>query len=85
MKANYEKPMILFESFELNQSIATNCGESAIGQTNHYTKSTCGFIWGSGTIWTADNTGCDVAAGEDDDVLGYCYNTPTPGMQIFSS
>ncbi len=85
MKATYEKPVILFESFELSQSITTNCGEAAIGQTNHWSISTCGYKWGSGYIWVSTNNGCQVLGGADDLVDGYCYNTPVPGMQIFSS
>ncbi|MCC8128776.1 MAG: hypothetical protein LIO51_02415 [Clostridiales bacterium] len=87
MKAEYEKPMIRFESFALNQSIATNCGEGAIGHTNHYSKTTCGYIVDDIIIWVGDNMeyGCNDDTDPDAEVYGYCYNTPTPNMQIFSS
>ncbi|MCD7819067.1 MAG: hypothetical protein LUH07_08455 [Lachnospiraceae bacterium] len=89
MKANYEKPVIFFEDFELNQAIATtsSCGESAIGKTNHYTKYSCGYIVDDIIIWVGDNMeyGCDDDTDPDAEVYGYCYNTPTSNMQLFSS
>ncbi|MCD7864685.1 MAG: hypothetical protein LUG54_01405 [Clostridiales bacterium] len=85
MKVNYEKPVIIFETFALSQTIAQDCGESAIGNTNHYSKSSCGYYVGDGTVWTSDNLGCGVAWPEDIAVNGYCYNNPDGGISVFSS
>lgn len=85
MKANYEKPVILFESFELNQSIAQTCGAGDVGNTTHWTKDTCGYKVGNLVIWVSADTTCTYLADVDEEVFGYCYNTPTPNMQIFSS
>ncbi|MCD7756197.1 MAG: hypothetical protein LUJ09_07730 [Firmicutes bacterium] len=85
MKANYQKPVVLFESFALNQTIANDCGESAIGKTNHWTKTTCGYKVGDLVIWVSNETGCTYLEDADEEVFGYCYNTPVPEMQIFSS
>ncbi|MCD8383118.1 MAG: hypothetical protein LUC30_09485 [Clostridiales bacterium] len=90
MKANYEKPMILFESFELNQSIAESCGVTgggnSLGKPTHWSKATCGWsIGGTIVIWVSEETGCNDFAGVDEDVDGLCYNNPSPGQSIFSS
>ncbi|MCD7808711.1 MAG: hypothetical protein LUH02_05155 [Erysipelotrichaceae bacterium] len=85
MKKKYEKPGLIFESFELSQSVAQDCGENAVGKTNHWSISTCGYKWGQGYIWVSTENGCGVIGGADDLVDGYCYDTPVPGMQIFSS
>ncbi|MCD8365216.1 MAG: hypothetical protein LUC83_05305 [Clostridiales bacterium] len=85
MKASYKKPMIMFESFELNQSIAQTCGTGDIGNTTHWTKDTCGYKVGDLVMWTDTVTACTYKLDADEAVYGYCYNTPTPDMQIFSS
>ncbi len=85
MKANYQKPVVLFESFALNQTIAETCGTGDIGKTNHWTKDTCGYKVGDLVMWTDDVPACTYKLGADEPVYGYCYNTPTPDMQIFSS
>lgn len=89
MKTNYEKPVILFESFELNQSIASSCGVTGggntLGKPTHWDKSTCGWgIGGTIVIWTATPT-CNDIAGKDEEVEGMCYNAPSPDQSIFSS
>lgn len=85
LTANYQKPVILFESFELNQTIAQTCGAGDIGKTTHWTKDTCGYKVGDLVIWVSAATTCTYLADVDEEVFGYCYNTPTPDMQIFSS
>lgn len=61
MKKSYIKPLVYFESFELNSSIAGTC----VSKTNH-DVGTCGY---------PDNTvpGVVLFAG---DMPGICTNTP---------
>lgn len=89
MKENYEKPVILFESFELTQSIAESCGVTgggnSLGTPTHWDKSSCGWsIGGTIILWTAPPT-CNDYVGENETVEGMCYNNPSPGQSIFSS
>ena len=51
MKERYVKPLLLFESFSLSQTIARDCGDthnSSLGQSNHYNPNTCNWIVGEG-------------------------------------
>ncbi|MCD7946354.1 MAG: hypothetical protein LUF81_07100 [Clostridiales bacterium] len=90
MTTNYEKPVILFESFVLSQSIADNCGVpgggTTLGKPNHSSKTTCGWDMGNVIVWLESMTNiCSQGVSEDTDVGGYCYNTPSNGYTIFSS
>lgn len=58
MKKKYIKPQIIFESFELSQSISTGCDVIA----NNFNKGQCGFIWNNmGVLFAADaGSRCDI-------------------------
>ena len=51
MKEEYVKPLIVFESFSLTQTIARNCGDthdSTLGQSNHLEPNSCQWVIGEG-------------------------------------
>ncbi len=90
MKATYEKPGILFESFTLSQSIAESCGVdwggNSLGSPNQSTKDTCGWsIGGSIVLWLTSPTCNDIVVNDSEAPDGICYNAPSPSQTIFSS
>ncbi len=93
MKQKYVKPLIMFESFALSQTIARNCGDthsSTLGESTHYNEYTCMWDIGGVTLFFTLN-GCDDGPDDPDDpeeefeFEGYCYNNPDGGQEIFSS
>ena len=99
MKERYVKPLLLFESFSLSQTIAKDCGDthdSTLGQSNHYNADTCNWVIGEGddaivlffydACADAEELGFDEEyPGTLDDVEGLCYNNPDGGQMLFSS
>lgn len=95
MKEKYFKPKIHFESFALTQTIARDCGYTSGGTSGyptHYNEDTC--VWDAGVViiffTNTEESGCDLGPNPDDpdEVFEYedfCYNGPTPGMELFSS
>ncbi|MCD7807962.1 MAG: hypothetical protein LUH02_01360 [Erysipelotrichaceae bacterium] len=91
MKKKYEKPGLIYESFELNQTIAESCGVTgggnSLGTPSHWSKDTCGWsIGGNIVLWGSASNGCnDIVENDDGAPDGMCYNNPSPGQTIFSS
>ena len=83
MKKTYEKPQIIFESFELSQSIAAGCAYQA-----NAARGICGFDTGVGILFTAEVLAClgedgiIPAPGDDDSI---CYHAPGDNSNVFSS
>ena len=89
MKDKYVKPLLVFESFSLSQTIARNCGdkhEGTLGESTHYDEDTCEWDLGGYTIFYIPR--CDDGPeGPDDpfEIDALCYNNPNGGQEIFSS
>lgn len=95
MKESYVKPMILFESFALTQTIARQCsGGDPVANSNHYSENTgCSYDVGGITVFYDPfceldmhlEEGSDITLDEILDEFGVCYNNPENGYQVFSS
>lgn len=98
MKEEYIKPILMFETFTLSQTIAKNCGDthtsSSFGESNHYNENTCQWVMGEFLVFM--NTGCDIETTGDPEMdallldsllaeYGACYNNPENGQPVFSS
>ena len=88
LKRTYEKPLFAVERFTMAQSVAAGCGVpgggNTLGKPGHWSKTTCGWDMGNGTIWVA-NSACTMPTDENANVNGVCYNTPSGNYTIFSS
>ncbi len=81
MKKAYQKPEIVFDSFQLTQSIAAGCEFIS----NHIEKAcpvTDPFL--GRTFFTSSTYGCKVTEvpGAYDDI---CYDVPNPSNNVFTS
>ena len=100
MKEEYVKPLIVFESFSLTQTIARNCGDthdSTLGQSNHLEPNSCQWIVGdpndpdTASIYFFEGACRDAEEGgiggpdDDWDFGALCYNNPDGGQEVFSS
>lgn len=89
MKQTYVKPRMIVERFALTQSIASGCGVApgggTLGVPAHYNKNTCAWDVGGILLFIDANICTDMQVGENDQVMGYCYNNPEGGTAIFSS
>lgn len=99
MKEEYVKPLIVFESFSLTQTIAKDCGDthdSTLGQSNHLDANSCQWIVGDpddpdASIYFFEGACRDAEElGLEDPEEGYdlgalCYNNPDGGQEVFSS
>ena len=81
MKKAYSKPQILFESFEISQSIAGSCEEIVNAMPG-----SCGLVLFPGkTLFTSEMVGiCNTtpSPGQFDDL---CYDVPSDNNNVFSS
>ena len=81
MKKTYERPQIVFESFELSQSIAAEC----LYITNA-ARGTCAIDTGDGIgmLFTSSVDACEYEPGPGmhDDI---CYDNPGENPNVFSS
>ncbi len=92
------KPMVLIESFELNQTVAKTCGTPdnpdvpvAPNPSNHYNAASCGFqiddntwIFATGVSKCNDDQKESIDPVEQGDPI-MCYNGPAGGITVFSS
>jgi hypothetical protein len=92
MKRKYTKPDFVLERFDLAQSIAANCSaenpanpNASIGDPNWGSRDSCGWRVGDYVIWTDANTGCNLKASPNEEILGFCYNNPNGHTIIFNS
>lgn len=80
MKKDYCKPLIAFESFELTESIAQDCGKD-IGPSD---VQSCAYdIPGIGKIFIGDAQ-CTLKVTTDGE-YGLCYHIPIESRQLFNS
>ena len=79
MKKEYKKPQIIYESFELSQSIAGGCEFVSSAM-----RGMCPVITDLGFSVFITSYGCDVtpAPGDDDQ---FCYDVPSDSNQVYSS
>lgn len=79
MKKTYEKPQIMFDSFELSQDIAAGCefinGLQAQG--------VCGYATRDGVVFTELISGCKYTKPDGNNSL--CYHVPAENTNIFGS
>ena len=82
MKKLYSKPMIIVESFKLNQAISAGCEEiidTALGGQ-------CGLDFGSVVVFLQDVNGCSIAVEDGSEDSNYlCYHVPTSDNNLFNS
>ncbi len=78
MKKTYNKPQIVFESFEITTSIAAGC--MFLTDTKSDSNS-CSYTENGVTIFTSK----DVCGMDDTDAKGFCYHVPTDSYVIFNS
>ena len=84
MKREYAKPIIVFEDFTLNTSIASGCE----AKTDLQAMGNCGWIpnahWKQGAIFMDSSTGCVITPSQ----AGYdtlCYHVPNESYNLFNS
>ena len=91
MKKQYQKPMVVIESFALAEHVAA-CGTTtvgtgnALGTPNHWSEQTdCEFILNDGeTMLFTDMDQCNWYTEKDNMTIG-CYNTPDGTNSVFAS
>ena len=85
MKKEYSTPDILFESFSLNENIASanmNCTRNI---TNQYSGN-CGLQYGNKIVFTVEAAGCRVKIEDGSPIFdGLCYHIPTGDNKLFNS
>lgn len=81
MKKEYQKPELYYESFQLAQSIASNCEGIA-----NFAENACSVtLEGPGYQLTLfhDDTICNDSPPNPDNFV--CYHAPAENMNVFSS
>ena len=85
MKKTYSTPDIFFDSFALNENIASansNCNRNI---TNMYSNS-CGLWYGEKYVFTIAASGCEYKAQDGSPFFdGLCYHIPTAENRLFNS
>jgi len=83
----YTKPMIVFESFSLSNSIAA-C-DNQVSYSESLGKNCKGYYDDqfSVVLFLHDYEGCEYVDQDDDpkDVNGLCYHVPTVSLNLFGS
>ena len=82
MKKEYSAPEIIFDSFALNENIASvnsNCDRNL---TTTY-SGTCGMYYGGRVLFTTTAAGCKYKV--QDGAYGICYQIPSGGNKLFNS
>lgn len=79
MKKKYEKPQILFDSFELSQDIAAGCRYDTTNQVQYVCPAIDPELGMS--IFAGGN--CDMTPPSGNDRI--CYHVPTAGNNVFGS
>lgn len=80
MKKEYEKPVVVFESFSMSTNIAAGCDRIV----NTLNKGTCAVNGTGGiNIFVDDVTNCNVPVPDGSD--GLCYHVPTGDYNLFNS
>ena len=85
MKKTYSTPDIIFDSFALNENIASansNCNRNI---TTMYSNS-CGLWFGEKYVFTIAASGCEFKAQDGSPFFdGLCYHIPTADNRLFNS
>lgn len=85
MKKAYSTPDIFFDSFSLNENIASansNCNRNI---TNMYSNS-CGLWFGEKYVFTIAASGCEFKTQDGSPFFdGLCYHIPTADNRLFNS
>lgn len=83
MKRIYNKPQIVFESFQLTESIAAACADP----TGTPTAGTCGVSFGKLVLfWSSMEGICNYPVEEETESWnGICYHVPTDDTRMFNS
>ena len=85
MKKGYSTPDIVFESFSLNENIASYNSACSRNLTNQYSGS-CGLYWNGLTVFTVTSAGCRVKVADGSPQFdGLCYHIPTGDNKLFNS
>lgn len=85
MKRIYSTPDIIFESFSLNESIASANSNCSRNITNAYSN-VCGLPYGDKTIFTIAASGCLVKIQDGSPMFdGLCYHIPVGNNKLFNS
>ena len=85
MKKKYITPDILFESFSLDENIASSSMNCTRNIVNQYSGD-CGLIFGDKIVFSVPVAGCQVKI-QDGSALfdGLCYHIPTGDNKLFNS
>ena len=78
MKKTYSKPQIVYECFEMSQSIATGCEFKS-----NFGKVGCAIDIGMEKTIYMDTTICGETPTKDDNSI--CYDVPNDFTRVFSS
>ena len=85
MKRKYSSPDIMFESFSLNESIASANSNCTRNITNAYSN-VCGLLYGDKTVFTIAASGCLVKIQDGSPMFdGLCYHIPVGNNKLFNS
>ena len=85
MKKEYSTPDILFESFSLNENIASGNATCTRNITNQYSGD-CGLQYGNKIVFTVPAAGCRVKIEDGSPVFdGLCYHIPSGDNKLFNS
>ena len=79
MKKEYKKPELLFDSFELSESIAAGC-EYITGQTIDQ----CAYYTGGRNVFVESVTACTTKT-QDGTWDSICYHVPNENSNLFTS
>ena len=85
MKKPYSTPDIVFESFSLNENIASSNSNCTRNITNAYSN-TCGLQYGGKVIFTFPVAGCQEKVQDGSPMFdGLCYHIPVGSNKLFNS
>ena len=85
MKKAYSAPDIVFESFSLNENIASGNGNCTRNISNQY-NGTCGLYYGNKVVFTMAAAGCLVKIEDGSPMFdGLCYHIPSGDNKLFNS
>jgi hypothetical protein len=85
MKNIYSTPDIIFESFSLNENIASANSNCTRNITNQY-SGVCGLQYGNKVVFTMSAAGCRVKIEDGSPMFdGLCYHIPSGNNKLFNS
>lgn len=82
MKKNYNPPMIIFESFQLNAAVATSCSSTQRVAIN-FSKDTCTALQEAGQPYFSSSCGTDITSPDEAKNDFFCYQGPIEATSIF--